>query len=287
MQTNEEVILPRDILSKIRRLKKLKDSDEYLNLNRLYSVILNNFKEIVLKLEIYDPLDIVEAFNYAKRTGIFSIEHSFKEKNGANNFYLHNTLGLMSSTIIEGYGCCRNISAFLADILKEFDMVSKPVLVKGVYDKGMLSDKHLVAYNKYEEPLNHVQAKCPFIIPNHVINYIYSNHNSYFVDSSNECIVIPNNQRLVSFHSKIEANFIQEIVYVCNIMYKYASILDILKYKIVRPSITNDDYYLIKERMNQLCYKNQDIFESLYETNKPLYDEYVNNLDKIKVLVNN
>ncbi len=39
--------------------------------------------------------------------------------------------------------------------------------------------------------------------------------------------------------------------------------------------------------MNQLCYNNQDIFESLYETNKPLYDEYVNNLDKIKVLVNN
>lgn len=285
MQTNEDVFLTKEVLSKFRSVKEIKRSDDYLNLEKLYRAILYNFKDIVLKLEIYDSLDIVEAFNYAKRMGVFSIDHSFKEQNIANNFYLHNTLGLMSSTIIEGYGCCRNISAFLTDVLKEFGIVSKPVLVKGVYDRMMLSDQQLLAYERCEESLNKAQEKCPFMIPNHVINYVYNNKNSYFVDPSNECIGIPTHNKLISFHRKSGFKFIQEVVYVCNMMYKYASILDILKYKMVRSNITNDDYILIQERIKSVCHKNQDLFESLYEMNRPLYEEYINGLNKIKILI--
>lgn len=287
MQTNEEEVLTSDILSKFRRTKELKKSDDYLKLHKLYKTILSNFKNIVLELEIYDPLEIVEAFNYAKKMGIFSIDHSFKEQSGVNNFYLHNTLGLMSSTIIEGYGCCRNISAFLTDVLKEFDMVSKSLLVKGVYDESMLADNLLQAYKRMEEGLNRAQEKCPFMIPNHVINYIYHEKKSYFVDPSNECLVIPSNHELIAFHRHLGSNFIQEIVYVCNLIYKYASILDILKYKMVSSNITNNDYNLIKDRINTLCHNNQDLFESLYEMNKPLYEEYVDSLNTIKVLINN
>lgn len=168
-KTNEEVLIAEN---------KYKDSKE--NYNR----ILNAFKDLCIKLNLTNSLQISILYSYLLWNGYFSKDRKlhYEEENRAI------ISGLYSYDVMNGNGVCLNFSDLLKDILNKCGF-SSSILTAYVKEYPMKSSYKIQIKRHYTNSKNQT---VPLLyrslikkVGNHAFNLIEENNKFYIYDATN------------------------------------------------------------------------------------------------------
>ena len=180
--------------------------DEYFE-NKKYAYLINIYKKYISKVsDLVHELEIknnqistIQIISHLLLNGVFSYNNSFEKGRGIKDILISRN-GL---NIINGIGCCRNVSAFLKDVIEGVDEF--PCVISNISDKHLAKEREV----------------------NHTINLIYYNGIPYGFDAYNNgnLYKMISEFEMVPFNEKLKYYIYYKPYY--DMIYNGRSLLDI------------------------------------------------------------
>lgn len=137
------------------------ENENLLYIKMLYDTIINNYKKLNKEFNFNDYTSVFTLYTYMYKNGYLSYKKAFNYTDSPLLDYL-NYLGV---DVINGAGCCRNISKMFSDILDKLDIENYIINLN-------VSDTRL----KYK------------LLGNHSINMVVDSSKAHYFDPTNDCI---------------------------------------------------------------------------------------------------
>lgn len=222
---------------------------EIEEIQELYSEVIDNITKINRVFGITDPIDIYTLFSYELKNGYLSRNKHFEYVSSE----IKNIKTLYGANPITGKSVCRHIAAMLRDIYKKSGITSNTVNV----------------YIKDNEEKPKEQLKIERRYGNHVITLAINNGKVHLLDGTLYKIYKPKSKKyIIDKESKQLKLCIDEYTF-SGTEEEFKNQKHYLKFP--KTSFEEDQKRI--EKMESLFDNNQDIFEILYNTNKPIYKE--------------
>ncbi len=169
------------------------NSVEYLEFEKKFSFLLNDLKSMLKNIKMDTPPSIFSSYYYLVRNGFLSINHTFKADNIPNYKFCN------ASSILAGYGVCRNLTFFLTELLRYFSYKSYNIemLLEGQALCKMTDDSFLESEEE-EIPINSTQSF------NHEVTLLADGKKSYIMDVMNETFYLIYSNLVYPYENELE-----------------------------------------------------------------------------------
>ena len=235
------------------------ENNKYAYLISLYNKYISIIFDLVHELEIKDnQISTIQIITTLLLNGVFSYNGVFEKKSGIKDILISRN-GL---NVIDGIGCCRNVSAFIKDIM---DIDEFPCVI------SYISDKHLATEREV----------------NHTINLIYYKGVSYGFDAYNNgnLYKMISEFEMVPFDDKLKYYAYYKPYY--DMIYNGKSLLDIRKsleyYKqVCGKHISKDEFEEILKLTNLRIKDGEFLIRAFRSDTKKLICELKEEIEEVK-----
>jgi len=267
--------------------EKCVNSLEYLKLENNYYFLLNELKELLVDIEIENPMEIFAAYYYLVRNGFLSMDKTFYADRNDKKFHT-------PSSIIEGTGVCRHLSPFLTDLLNifEYDAYNIGMYLRDEDKLCVFNDDFYYRFsssNKTSEDILSKKDSHFYKLMSNLFFNLYGNHITTLLYDKNESYILdPMNNTFYLIKSHGASSFGKENL--CPLKYKKIndskniSLLEKMRiYNASSSKINNidylvDEYYGVRDRLDDYL----ETFERFYLEHKELYQEIVNDRNEFE-----
>lgn len=250
--------------------KRVDESIDFLEFEKKFILLFNDLKQTLEKIGGTRPVELFSICYYLIRNGYLSIHHVFYAyNNGGYNFS-------QKSSIVAGYGVCRNLSPFFVDLLRCFDYESYNINMLLIEQEITRMTADYFLHKELEEKLTITEPilsssheKLLLLLTNAIIKY---NHSATLLANGKESYIMDvMNETFYSIHDKKVYPFFNNEVIKSNLS-KDKTNKRIPK---VDSSDISDFDALVEEYLEtrEKCDGYRDTFERFYLEHKELYEE--------------
>ncbi len=261
--------------------KQIKETIEILEFEKKFIYLYGDLKCTLEKIGVQSPIELFSFYYYLVLNGYLSLGHTFYAENSDKYDFS------LKSSIIAGYGKCRNLSPFFVDLLNTFGYQSYniPMFLDNTDIIKMTDD-----YFRHKEDLK--QENIDITVPpasfnlkemsrlfiergwdyNHFVTLLANKEESYIMDAMNETFYLIANGKVYPFlgHDKVKTNLKKDAEK--NKLPKVSSV------GIKDFDVLAQEYLEAREK----CDGYRDTFETFYLEHKDLYEDICHEREEIQ-----
>lgn len=257
----------------------------------IYQQVLQNYNKLNKEFGLTNPVELCTLLNYCVYGGYLSKNHVFTfEKQTTKDIK-----SVYGANILAGNGVCRHIASLFKDILdinnfnndlicvsnlkrEEIELLKKKL--DYLLNSKSSSDEQITELMKKLE-IEEQEYKGCLKHPNHLINFISNDTNSWFLDPTQDALLYRFNddKKYLSYKycDTVKIFSKEGRKYFKNDLKNYN------KNKFL-PCISDEEYERFNKQVLRYCDDNQDILEKFYNENKEAYEEVAYLIKEFKLL---